>query len=62
MSGQVDMRFGIVRTQAEIQAGEYVPDDQQCPACSTPTVKGDDPTRRYCTSKRCNALIVEGQT
>lgn len=55
-----DMRFGVIRHRVELSGVEYVLDGRVCPACHTATeIKEEDPTRRYCTHKQCNALIKE---
>jgi len=59
MKQQVDMRYGIVRSEAEIETNSYVIDGKLCPKCRKLTVKGNDKTRRYCTNNSCNALIID---
>ena len=54
-----DMRFGIIRDTRSQDAQEYTLDDKRCPDCHSSTVVGEDPRRRYCSNKKCNAFILE---
>lgn len=54
-----DMRFGIIRSKTDTEVKEYHLDGKHCPVCHWPTETSDDITRRYCTSTKCSALIVE---
>jgi hypothetical protein len=57
----IDMRFGIIRSVSEGEVQEYTLDDKRCPDCHGSTAVGDDVYRRYCTNKKCNAMILESK-
>lgn len=60
---QQDMRFGIVRDEVAKSSLVYGMDEKHCPVCHWPTeILVDDPLRRYCTNKKCNAFILEDGT
>jgi hypothetical protein len=54
-----DMRFGVIREKTAASEQVYTLDEKRCPECHWPTEIGDDPLRRYCTNKKCNAFILE---
>jgi len=54
-----DMRFNVIRDKAPTVATEYHLDGEYCPRCHLPTEIGTDTTRRYCSNRQCNALILE---
>jgi hypothetical protein len=59
MSDPHSKQFEIVRQSHKKQEELFLTDGKHCPACGQSTEVGDDPTRRYCTSKHCSALILE---
>jgi hypothetical protein len=57
-----DMRFGVIRDQPDRRSHttvDYNLDGEYCPSCHMPTEVGIDPRRRYCTNKKCNAMVLE---
>lgn len=54
-----DMRFGVIREKHQPSSDLYTLDGEYCPVCHLPTEIGGDVTRRYCTNKRCNAMVTE---
>jgi hypothetical protein len=58
---KADMRFGVIRDKHMPTDAAYTLDGEYCPACRLPTEIGDDVSRRYCTNKRCNAMIREAE-
>jgi ribosomal protein S27AE len=54
-----DMRFGVLRAKYEASSDKFTLDGEYCPHCHLPTEIAEDPTRRYCTNRQCNALIKE---
>lgn len=58
MTQHHDLRFHVIRDKVEV-AGKYTPDGLRCHVCNMPTVVGIDPSRRYCSNAKCNALIIE---
>jgi NAD-dependent DNA ligase len=54
-----DMRFGVIRDKHTPSSDLYELDGDYCPSCHLPTETGEDVLRRYCTNKKCNAMVKE---
>jgi NAD-dependent DNA ligase len=52
------MQFHVIREKITIEA-DYTFDGERCHVCNMPTVVGADPSRRYCSNSKCNALIIQ---
>lgn len=58
MTQRHDLRFHVIREKITIEA-VYNFDGKCCHVCNTPTEVGVDPSRRYCSNGKCNALIIQ---
>lgn len=56
-----DLRFHVIREKSDKSDMIYRFDGKRCSVCNMPTEVGDDPSRRYCSNGKCNALIVQGE-
>jgi ribosomal protein S27AE len=60
MKPERDMRFDVIRNEYKVTEGSYALNGERCPNCGQRSIViGDDKTRRYCSNKMCNALILE---
>lgn len=53
-----DMRFGVIRDKSNKSETVYRFDGKHCDVCNMPTEVEGDPSRRYCSNSKCNALFV----
>ena len=53
-----NMQFGTIRDKSSKSEMVYSFDGERCHVCNMPTVVGVDPSRRYCSNVKCNALII----
>ena len=51
-------QFEVVRTVPDAEENVYRLDGGKCLSCGMPTMISKDPSRRYCSHKLCNALMV----
>lgn len=53
-----DLRFHVIRDKSTKSEVVYRFDGKHCHVCNMPTEVGADPSRRYCSNSKCNALII----